>query len=215
MSSALHHPLDEILGTRSLVRVLRVLAVHRGTLGVADIAQRAALTLPSVRAALHQLMQLEVVSTVAAGRTMVARLRGDHPLVSTLLALFAAERDQSAAVLEAVREAARRLRPPPAAVWLYGSVARTSDDATSDIDIALVTTAPAPMTQADGIRQAVSRINAATADRLSIITMTPADIRRAARQRTGFWKNLERDAVVLFGDAPTGIVSRAGRARAS
>lgn len=210
-ASTLYHPLDDVLGTRALVRVLRVLASHGGSLAVADIARRAKLTLPSVRTALRRLLDLEVTTGIGAGRSMVCELRQEHPLVPVLVSLFSVEQKQATTVLGAVREAAGRLDPAPWAVWLYGSVARGEDDAASDIDIALVTAAPESGAQADALRDAVSRTRAASAERVSVITMAPADVRRAARAKTPFWDNLRRDAVVLFGDAPADVLERASR----
>ena len=210
-ASTLYHPLDDVLGTRALVRVLRVLATHGGSLAVADIARRAKLTLPSVRTALRRLLDLEVTTGIGAGRSMVCELRQEHPLVPVLVSLFSVEQEQATTVLGAVREAAGRLDPAPWAVWLYGSVARGEDDAASDIDIALVTAAPESGAQADALRDAVLRTRAASAERVSVITMAPADVRRAARAKTPFWDNLRRDAVVLLGDAPADVLERASR----
>ena len=212
-ASTLYHPLDEVLGTRALVRVVRVLAAHGGSLAVADIARRAKLTLPSVRTALRRLVDLEVATGIGVGRSMVASLRSEHPLVPSLIGLFEAEQEQATGVLRAVREAAGRLSPVPWGVWLYGSVARGEDHTGSDIDIALVTADPHPTAQADALRDAVSKARAASTDRVSVIAMGPEDVRRAARKKTPFWHNLERDAVVLLGDAPTAVVDRAMRAK--
>lgn len=193
------------------MRVLRVLAVHGGSLAVADIARRARLTLPSVRAALRRLLDLEVATSIGAGRSMVCSLRQDHPLVPILVGIFRAEQERAAAVLGAVREAAGRLDPAPWAVWLYGSVARGEDHAASDIDVALVTPVSEVGAQADALRDAVARTRVGTSERVSVITMAPADVRRAAREKTPFWENLKRDAVVLLGDAPTAVLERASR----
>jgi predicted nucleotidyltransferase len=208
-ASLLQHPLDEALGTRALVRVVRVLAAHGGGLDVADVAHRARLTLPSVRSALRRLLDLDIVIAIGAGRTMVCELRQDHPLVPALVSLFQAEQEQSVAVLRAVRKAAGRLRPTPWAVWLYGSVARGEDHAVSDVDIALITDSSEPSAQADALRGAVARTHAARAERVSVITMAPADVRRAVREKAPFWENLRRDAVVLHGDAPADVLERA------
>lgn len=212
-ASALYRPLDEVLGTRALVRVVRVLAAHGGSLAVADIARRSKLTLPSVRAALRHLLDQEVATAIGAGRSMVCGLRLDHPLVPALVSLFSAEQEQASALLSAVRNAARRLSPAPWAVWLYGSVARGEDHAGSDIDIALVTPAAESGAQADALRDAVSQAHAASAERVSVVIMGPADVRRAAGERTPFWNTLARDAIVLLGDAPGDILARAKRER--
>jgi len=212
-ASSLYQPLDELLGTRASVRVLRVLAAYGGSLAVADIARRAKLTLPSVRTTLGRLLALGIVAGVGVGRSMVCELRQDHPLVPVLVGLFKAELEQATAVLRAAREAARRLTPAPTAVWLYGSVARGEDDAASDIDIALVTAAPEASAQADALRDAVTRTRSPRAERVAVITMAPADVRRAAREQTPFWNSMKRDAVVLLGDAPADVAGRARRAR--
>lgn len=212
-ASTLYHPLDEVLGTRAIVRVLRVLAVHGGSLAVSDIAQRAKLTLPSVRTALRRLLALDVATAIGAGRSMVCGLRHDHPLIPILVTLFRTEQEQATAVLGAVREAAGRLEPAPWAVWLYGSVARGDDHAASDIDIALVTTSTDPSAHADALREAVYRTRAALAERVSVVTMSPADVRRAARGKTLFWEDMKRDAVVLLGDAPAHVFERARRVK--
>jgi predicted nucleotidyltransferase len=171
------------------------------------------LTLPSVRTALRRLLDLDVATAIGAGRSMVCQLRREHPLVPALVSLFQAEQEHATAVLRAVRKAAGRLRPVPWAVWLYGSVARGEDEVASDVDIALVTEASEPNAQADSLREAVARTRVARTDRVSVITMAPADVRRAVREKAPFWENLRREAVVLLGDAPADVAERASRAK--
>ncbi|HEX2777996.1 MAG TPA: nucleotidyltransferase domain-containing protein [Gemmatimonadaceae bacterium] len=211
--SSIHQPLDEVLGTRALVRVLRVLVAHGGALAIGDIARRSRLTLPSVRTAIRRLLALDLATGIGAGRSMVCSLRSEHPLAPALAQLFRAEQEQAAALMRALRDAAKQLAPAPWAVWLYGSVARGEDHAASDIDIALVTAAKHPGDQADALRDAVSRAGVTGADRVSVITMRPEDVRRAARARTPFWRNVTRDAVVLAGGAPADVLERASRRR--
>lgn len=213
-ASALHQPLNDILGSPALVRVSRVLARHGGSLAVSDIAHRATLTLPSVRAALRRLLDLDVVVAIGAGRSMVCALRDTHPLAPALVALFHAERQQSALVLHAVREAASMLHPAPVAVWLYGSVARGEDDAASDIDVALVSAMSQPTVQADALRNAIADALPAWAHRISVVALGPADVQRLVKEGARFWRELERDAVVLAGDAPAGVREGVGRRRA-
>lgn len=207
-SSVLHFPLDEILGSPAVVRVIRVLAAHGGSIGVPDIAHRARLTLPSVRSATRRLIELEVATGLRAGRSMVCALRAEHPLHGALIALFSAERDQAAAVVRAVRKAAMELHPAPLAVWLYGSVARGHDLPRSDIDLAIVSSRVQPTAQAEALREAIARTLPERADRISVVALGPADVRRLSGERAKFWRELERDAVVLAGEAPDGIRER-------
>lgn len=215
VTSALYHPLNHILGSPALVRVARVLAGHGGSLGVADIARRTRLALPSTRAALRRLIDLEVASGLGVGRTMVCALQPEHPLTPALLALFAAERDQAEVVLNAIRRGAAELRPRPLAVWLYGSVARGADQPASDIDIALVSALSDPTPQADAARDAIAAELPGLEHRISVIALGPKDVARLARTRAKFWRELERDAVVLAGDAPAGVIEKVKRKKKS
>lgn len=202
------HPLDEVFGTPALVRVVRVLARHGGSLGVSDIAHRANLSMPTTRAALRRLVDVELVAAVAAGRTVVSTIRSEHPLTPALVALFNAEREQATEVLDAVRGAAAMLRPAPLAVWLYGSVARAEDAPKSDIDVLLVTAESRPTVQAEGLRDAIAQALPIWAHRISVVALGPNDVRRLAREHTDFWQALERDAIVLAGEAPRGVWER-------
>lgn len=214
-SSGLYHPLDQILGSPALVRVLRVLAGHGSSLGVSDIARRTRLALPSTRAALRRLLEMELVTGVGAGRSMACALRSAHPLAAAVTALFAAERQQADTLLEAIRVAAAELRPPPLAVWLYGSVARGDDTPMSDVDIALASALPEPSAQADTLRDAIATALPTRGHRVSVIAFAPADVRRLAADGAEIWTELVRDAAVLAGDDPIGVLEHVTAAGAS
>lgn len=164
---------------------------------------------------MRRLLESEVVTAFSAGRTIVCALRPEHPLTAALVALFAAERDQAELVLNAIRRAAAELRPPPLAVWLYGSVARGADHPTSDIDVALVSAMSDPTVQADAARDTIAAALPGLEHRISVIALGPADAARLARTGAKFWRELERDAVVLAGDAPQGVIARVKRKKKS
>jgi predicted nucleotidyltransferase len=215
-SSALHHPLDQVLGSPALVRVIRVLAGHGGSLDVAEIARRARLTPPSARAALRRLLEAELITGLGVGRSMACALRLDHPLATALIALFMAEREQADAVLGAIRAAASGLRPAPLGVWLYGSVARGEDEPASDVDVAIVSALPDPSGQADALRSGIATALPALGHRISVIAFALEDVRRLAAEGAEIWTEIVRDAAVLAGDDPTGVLERvSGKARSA
>ncbi|MDB4906095.1 MAG: hypothetical protein JWO05_879 [Gemmatimonadetes bacterium] len=146
---------------------------------------------------------------------MVCTLRSEHPLAGALIALFAAERDQADAVLDAIRTAAADLRPAPLAVWLYGSVARGEDMPTSDVDIAIVTAREQPSAQADALREAIADLLPSREHRVSVIAFAPADVRRLAAGGSEIWSELLRDAAVLAGDDPVGVLEHVTAGQAS
>jgi predicted nucleotidyltransferase len=210
-TSALYNPLEHILGSPGLIRVARVLAQHGGGLDVSDISRRAKLSLPSTRAALRRLRESEIVTAVGAGRSMVSSLRTQHPLTPALVALFSAEEEYANDVLGAIRRAADSLEPTPLAVWLYGSVARGADTPASDIDVALVTAGAEPAEQADALSESITTELGGGDRRVSVIALGPRDVARLARTKAKFWTELRRDAVVLAGDAPNGLLEQVRR----
>lgn len=202
-SSSLYHPLDAVLSSPALVRVARVMATHGGPLTVADIADRARLTLPSVRLALRRLTQLDLVATIGPTRSALNQLRREHPLAPSLIELFRAERVYAEKLFESLRQAALPISNSIAAVWVFGSAARGTDTPDSDIDVALVTYADPPSPSADAYREELARVAPEWARRVSVVTLTPKQARLAAKERTRFWREIERDAVVVDGDAPS------------
>lgn len=212
-SSTLYHPFDEILGTPALVRIGRVLASHGGRLDVSEVAERTRLSMPSVRTALHRLMRLDVVTAIGAGRTMLASLQLDHPLARAMALLFDAERQQADHLMRAIRQAAQGVTPRPVAVWVYGSTARGADRPDSDIDVALVSNARAPSVVAEGFRESLAELNPPRANRVSVVVFSVDEIRRTAKSRTRFWREMERDAVVVLGDSPKSFATSRKRAK--
>lgn len=211
-SSPIYHPLDAILSSPALVRVVRVLATHGGPLSVGDIADRARLTLPSVRSALRRLTQLELVAAIGTQRSALSQFRAQHPLAGALVELFRAERNHAEELFGALRSAAFPISESVAALWVFGSAARGTDAPDSDIDVALVTYDDPPSLSADAYREELARVAPGWARRVSVVTFTPRQARKAAKEKTRFWRELERDAVVLDGDAP-GVFSRQARTR--
>jgi predicted nucleotidyltransferase len=193
--------------------VLRVLVEHGGSLGVSDISRRARLTMPSTRAALRRLLDAELIVGIGAGRSIVCALNPAHPLAAALAALFNAEREQAGAVFNSIRDAARRLRPTPLAVWLYGSVSRGEDVLSSDIDIALVSSEKNPTHQADALREAIAAAAPGRELRIAVIALALGDVRRLAKGRAKIWLDIKRDAAVLYGLDPAAVLEKVSARR--
>jgi predicted nucleotidyltransferase len=198
-ASILHKPLDEILGSRGNVGVLRVLCRHGGPLPTRSVADRSRLTRQGIKKALDQLVALGIVEPVGQGRSLLYELNEEHPLATAITGLFRAETARVDALFDLIRRTAESLRPPPLAIWLYGSAARREDHAGSDLDLAVVGDSREIAEQSAALEDALLQVSESWTIRPSIITLTPADVKRHARERTAFWKNLERDTIPIYG----------------
>lgn len=127
-SSVLRRPLDEILGTRANVQLLRVLTREEAPLGRAEAARRAGITPQGGRKALDRLFRQGVVRLVGAGSPQQVILREDHPLAPALTRLFDAEARRHRDLFQAVKSTMEETSPPPEAAWIQGAVAEEIDD---------------------------------------------------------------------------------------
>jgi predicted nucleotidyltransferase len=202
--SALHTPLNEILGAEANVRVLRELFRHGGALAVSRLAQDAGMSRPGIRAALTSLRSADVVTELGAGRSVLYQINHKHPLSAALEALLRAEEERTRAVLDAVRQAVQA--PEIIAAWIYGSVARGEDTLDSDLDLAVLTE--------HQDRAAIDRVREALDPEAERLHFTPSivgiDLADVDRMKDGdpWWKNLTMEALVIKGNRPETLQSR-------
>lgn len=116
--SSLVAPLSKVLGTEANVRVLRLLSLTGQPLSRAYVAGRTSLDPSGVRRAIDSLIANGVVEDVGVGAHRPVQLRGDYPLSEALRMLFQAEAARAEGVMDALRQAAGSIRPPPRAVWM-------------------------------------------------------------------------------------------------
>jgi hypothetical protein len=96
-------PLNDILGTESNVRLLRVLALGNTSFTAGELARRAALGRTSIYPALSELERIGMIEFVGAGAQRLVQLRDRHPLSRILRDLFRAEAQRFEAFTVALR----------------------------------------------------------------------------------------------------------------
>jgi predicted nucleotidyltransferase len=197
--------LTVILGTETNVRLLRELSRHGGQLSAPDLVLRTRLAKTSVWAGLISLEETGVVSVAGTGRVRLYSMAAEHPLREILDALFETEERRFGAILEAIREAARRCGPRVVAVWLYGSVARGEDRSGSDVDVAMVADEDALPSALEAVRDALHLAGRKLGFKPSVVGLEPSDVARLARERDPWWIEVVRDAVVLLGPRPDAL----------
>jgi predicted nucleotidyltransferase len=120
--------------------------------------------------------------------------------------LFEAERRHWGQLQERLREglaAEKQVR----SAWLYGSVARGSDEPRSDLDIALMLADDNPDTShrvRDGLQVLSDRLGV----NISPVVLLPSELAKLSPDDL-WWSELNRDAKVLKGDAPAKAAVRA------
>jgi predicted nucleotidyltransferase len=212
MQSALHFPLNEILGSRATLLVMRALMRHGGEMSVTLIVAHTGLSKRSVHHALSTLESLRVVQSLGTSRARLYKERVDHPLREPLAVLFEAEEDRYSAILAAAGQIADADKAI-LAVWLYGSVARNEDTARSDVDLALVVVEGAAATSEAVYRERLSAVEELYAFNASVIALETADIERLKRDADPWWASLVRDAHAIRGERPDQLLRRITRAR--
>lgn len=154
-----HHALDDVLGQRSKVVLLRFLVRNRGEHSGRDLARLVGLDHKTCHAALRSLSEQGVVTSRRLGTAVAYHLRDDHPVVKDILGP-AFERED-ALVESFVREARDLAGTPAESVILFGSVARHEEVARSDVDILFVTRDPEASAKAEEALASVAAVLAA------------------------------------------------------
>lgn len=111
-------PWDTILGTKSHVRVLRVLDRTRESMAVRELARRAGEHLRSVQLAVNRLVEAGVVERVGTGAQLHVRFNERHPLAAALQHLFEAEWERFDRLVNQLKSLAKVHVPGAMAVWL-------------------------------------------------------------------------------------------------
>lgn len=194
-------PLEDVFGDRLNVTVLRLLSQVAGGVSGNGVARRLGLQQSAVRKALERLVERGVVTRTDVGRTAAYALDDRRAVVRrVVLPAFQAEARLRERLRRALQRVAVALRPRPAAVVLYGSVARGAA-APGDVDLLVVLARPEdaePVRAAllDAVRPIEVRYQLA----VQPVVMTAAEL--AARRDDPLVAAIAADGLLLSGRAP-------------
>jgi predicted nucleotidyltransferase len=133
----LDRPLNDILGQYSKVKILRFLVNTQAQLNGREVAKNVGLSHVKAHTALKDLTRQGVVAMRSVGNSLVYWLNEEHFLVKEIIRP-AFEKEQGAFGYIA-RIILREIKPPkPLSIILFGSFAKGSASADSDIDIVIV-----------------------------------------------------------------------------
>jgi hypothetical protein len=115
-------------------------------------------------------------------------------------------------VLERLREDAKLIDPAPASLIVFGSFARGEADADSDIDVLAVRPhdiVPDNAAWVDSLGSWEIAVRKATGNGVNTIVVGADEVPMLLRRRSGPWRDIVRDGVVLLGRPLTDLVSAA------
>ncbi|MGH7720755.1 MAG: winged helix-turn-helix domain-containing protein [Gemmatimonadaceae bacterium] len=206
--SVLRTPFNQLLGTEANVRILRALAQTDTPLSASELARRTRLGIAGVGKALRALVETGVVELVGVGTRRPARLRPRHPFAGTIRALFQAEAERVGQMIARLREAARRVSPPPKAVWIQGPVA-TEQDRLSDAVVVGILAASGEIERARAaLEEEIERIERHLDVAVEVLGHTMADLVSASQSDL----RVMREVIPLLGPPPLSLLPHDGDA---
>lgn len=207
--SSFRHPLDDVLGTISCVRVVRQLILHGAPQSPSALADRTLITKPAVGDALERLRAHDLIEQIGTGRYVTYRLRDSHFLVPLLKELFRQEEAREEQVFAELEQIAEEADPSPAAVWLYGSVARGTDRPGSDLDVVVIVKSPQDRGFVeDFFRKAVADLEDVwNLPPVSVVVVTAEEVRKGWKEEKEFYTHLREDAVPVYGQLRAEVFS--------
>ncbi len=135
----LHAFLEDVLGSRVKVNVLRMLFKFKAkTFTGRELAESIQLTHTGVRRALRELQAANLIKIEYHGRSNLVTLNTDSNLCNLLETLFSAEANT---FYTFIQELKREIPQGVVSCAIFGSVARGTEEPDSDVDVLFITDA--------------------------------------------------------------------------
>lgn len=183
--------LDAILGARSKVRLLRVLAPLAHPVGGREAARLAGVSHHAL-AALNELVAVGIVRRDEGTGQHLFSLNRKHALARPLITLFETERRHTAAIFERIAAALDRCGGVVSAV-VFGSAARGEAGPDSDLDLLVLAERGSDRLH-DVLAEMAPGLRDELGVRLSPVVMMATQARRRYAERDAFIVEVLRDA---------------------
>jgi Bacterial regulatory protein, arsR family./Nucleotidyltransferase domain. len=129
-------PLDDILGQKSKIKILRYLVNYKKEMGVRELAKEIGLVPANASVALKELEKEGILLKKKIGRSLIFSLNAGNFLAAALVVpLFEKEHKIKRELFKIISS---RVKFPYETIVLFGSVAKKSERADSDIDLAVI-----------------------------------------------------------------------------
>ena len=195
------YTIEDLLGSRSRIAVLRVLQGVSVPLNASQIAARARLSHVAAASVLSDFGSMGVILSSPAGRATVHWLNRENVYVETMLEpLFQAEGDVPENLIDALAWA---FQDEAISVVLFGSYARGDQNPGSDVDVALLADGPDKKSALDSsIAAHASEFRSRFGASLSALSYTREEAERLWETSSELAESLHRDGIVVSGLSP-------------
>jgi len=196
-SMRLHDPLDDILGSKTKVRILRLLFRTDGLFSGREVSRLIGFSPTHTISNLRELEALGLVLKQHAGNTDLYQLDNRNAAVDGVLApIFIWENNL---LDELAQTFVDRLGRDLVALRLFGSVARGDEVLDSDVDLLVVLTDGSdPNKMEDLIAEVDMDAGRRLGSPVSTIHVTESEYARKVKGRRGFWKDIPRESKVIY-----------------
>jgi predicted nucleotidyltransferase/biotin operon repressor len=191
-----HEPLDDILGNRVQVKLMRVLVRTKGSFTGRELARLIGYSQNQTRLALEELERNGVVVRQSAGRSYLYSADNENILIKDFLEAGFRLEDALLDHLAAVyfEEVGRDL----VSVVLFGSVAKGEERPESDIDLVVVVRDKADLKVVeDRVAEASAKVTRRFGNQATAIVARKSDYERKTRQKRGFWREVADTGVKI------------------
>ena len=183
-------------------RVLAVLARTEAELTMRSVAELAGVSANQATVVLNRLVRLGLVERREAGAAALVRLIRENEAARAVFELV----DLRQRVLDRLTGEAKKIRPVPACLAVFGSFARGEAHEGSDVDV-LVVPPPTAHAESDRWTAALGRWSDRAAriagNPVNLVEVTAAELPRLVRRERAPWRTILAEAVVLIGALPS------------
>lgn len=201
----LRTPLDDLLGARSRVAVLRTLLAAADELTGREVARIAGVNHQAAHDTLSTFTAARLVVQIRRGRAFTYRINRDHALIQRPLSgLFAAEKQFWPRLQEDLR---RRFGRRAVAVVVFGSAAREQEAPGSDVDVLLLARSSRQKEELQSLVQVqAGDVRQRFGVTLAGVVYTLDEFRRLARTGNPLARSILREGRALAGAVPRGLI---------
>lgn len=191
----LSRPIEALIpGARG--RLLGALIGSGRELSTADAARLSGVSAPQASRVLAQLVELGIVTRRDVPPAVICSPVAGNAVIAMLMELCVLR----SRVIEFARQSATQISPAPVRLSVFGSVARGTSDAESDIDIVAVR--PNGADEDDDWVESLGRWSAGLEDfsgsRINVLEIGVDEWRSLDLSERSLWRDINRDEVVLL-----------------